>query len=172
MAQVFDADVRYGSSFLSVDNHRHSVPGEIMTNKVTGEVYIKRPGDGKIISFRQKSHTLYEAIQEFNIQFQSSVGFIHPESPGSYLLGTKFLVDEFEPDENKKDILKEYHEFSKNDYKYKDFIFEVSGDDGETADLLPVEDEALLDEVFEEFCRVLDEEEMAEEAMELEPEEK
>jgi hypothetical protein len=48
-------------------------------------------------------------------------------------------------------------------------IFEVSGDDGETADLLPVEDEALLDEVFEEFCRVLDEEEMAEEAMELEP---
>ena len=128
MAQTFDADVRYGSSFLSVDNHRHSVPGEIMTNKVTGEVYLKRPGDGKIISFRQKSHTLYEAIQEFNIQFQSSVGFTHPEYPGSYLLGTKFLADEFEPDENKKDILKEYHEFSKNDYKYKDFIFEVSGD--------------------------------------------
>lgn len=51
-------------------------------------------------------------------------------------------------------------------------IFEVSGEDEETADLLPIEDEALLDEVFEEFCRVLDEEEMAEEAMELEPEEK
>lgn len=51
-------------------------------------------------------------------------------------------------------------------------IFEVSGDDDETADLLPIEDEALLDEVFEEFCRVLDEEEMADEAMELEPEEK
>lgn len=37
-------------------------------------------------------------------------------------------------------------------------IFELSGDDEETADLLPVEDEKLLDEVFEEFCRVLDEE--------------
>ena len=48
-------------------------------------------------------------------------------------------------------------------------IFEVSGEDDETADLLPIDDEALLDEVFEEFCRVLDEEEMAEEAMELEP---
>ena len=41
-------------------------------------------------------------------------------------------------------------------------IFELSGDDEETADLLPVEDEKLLDEVFEEFCRALDED--AEEA--------
>lgn len=48
-------------------------------------------------------------------------------------------------------------------------IFEVSGDDEETADLLPVEDEALLDEVFEEFCRVLEEDELADEAESLEP---
>lgn len=48
-------------------------------------------------------------------------------------------------------------------------IFELSGDDEETADLLPVEDEKLLDEVFEEFCRVLEEDELADEAMSLEP---
>ena len=48
-------------------------------------------------------------------------------------------------------------------------IFELSGDDEETADLLPIEDEKLLDEVFEEFCRVLEEDELAEEAMSLEP---
>ena len=47
-------------------------------------------------------------------------------------------------------------------------IFELSGDDEETADLLPVEDDALLDEVFEEFCRVLEEDELAEEAESLE----
>lgn len=49
-------------------------------------------------------------------------------------------------------------------------IFELSGDDEETADLLPIEDEQLLDEVFEEFCRVLEEDELAEEAMRLEKE--
>ena len=38
-------------------------------------------------------------------------------------------------------------------------IFELSGDDEETAELLPIEDEALLDEVFEEFCKALEEEE-------------
>ena len=47
-------------------------------------------------------------------------------------------------------------------------IFELAGDDEETADLLPVEDEALLDEVFEEFCRLLEEDELAEEAENLE----
>ena len=47
-------------------------------------------------------------------------------------------------------------------------IFELSGDDEETAELLPVEDEAILDEVFEEFCRYLEEDELAEEAMSLE----
>jgi uncharacterized protein YrzB (UPF0473 family) len=49
------------------------------------------------------------------------------------------------------------------------FIFELSGEDEESAELLPVEDEGLLDEVFEEFCRVLEEEELADEAMSLEP---
>ena len=48
-------------------------------------------------------------------------------------------------------------------------IFELAGDDEETADLLPIEDDQLLDEVFEEFCRVLDEDELAEEAESLEP---
>lgn len=51
-------------------------------------------------------------------------------------------------------------------------IFELAGDDEETADLLPIDDEALLDEVFEEFCRVLEEDELAEEAESLEPDEK
>ena len=69
------SDVRFGSSFLDITKHEKSVLGEIMTDKLTGEVYIKRPQDGKLISFRQKSHTVYEAVQEFNIQYQSSIGF-------------------------------------------------------------------------------------------------
>jgi hypothetical protein len=38
-------------------------------------------------------------------------------------------------------------------------IFELSGDDEETAELIPVEDEAILDAVFNEFCRIFEEEE-------------
>lgn len=50
-------------------------------------------------------------------------------------------------------------------------IFEVAGVDEDDAELLPVEDEGLLEEVFEEFCRVLEEDELADEAMSLEPDE-
>ncbi len=42
-------------------------------------------------------------------------------------------------------------------------IFEVAEGDGEEEELLPIEDDALLDEVFEEFCKELDEEEGFEE---------
>lgn len=48
-------------------------------------------------------------------------------------------------------------------------IFEVGEGDDENAELLPVEDEAVLDAVFEEFCKALEEEEFAEEAESLEP---
>ena len=51
-------------------------------------------------------------------------------------------------------------------------IFELSGDDEETAELLPIEDEGLLNEVFEEFCKALEEDELADEAESLEPDEK
>ena len=37
-------------------------------------------------------------------------------------------------------------------------IFELAGDGEDDAELLPIEDEKLLDEVFEEFCKALDEE--------------
>ncbi len=46
-------------------------------------------------------------------------------------------------------------------------VFELAGDDEETADLLPVEDEAILDAVFEEFCKALEEEEALEEETDL-----
>lgn len=46
-------------------------------------------------------------------------------------------------------------------------ILEIGGE-GEEAELLPVEDEALLDEVFNAFCVYFEEEDLAEEAEELE----
>ncbi len=47
-------------------------------------------------------------------------------------------------------------------------IFRIGGDEGNEV-LLPIEDENLLDEVYEEFCRMMDEDELADEAASLEP---
>lgn len=48
-------------------------------------------------------------------------------------------------------------------------ILEVGGEgEDDEAALYPVEDEALLDEIFQAFCEYFDEEELADEAMEME----
>lgn len=49
-------------------------------------------------------------------------------------------------------------------------IFRINEVDGKEV-LLAIEDEALLEEVFEEFCRLQEEEELGLDAEELEPEE-
>lgn len=46
-------------------------------------------------------------------------------------------------------------------------ILKVGGEENNEV-LLPIEDEALLEEVFEEFCRMMDEEDMADDAADLE----
>ena len=38
-------------------------------------------------------------------------------------------------------------------------IFELNGSDEEDAELIPIEDDKLLDEVFNEFCRLIEEDE-------------
>ena len=48
-------------------------------------------------------------------------------------------------------------------------ILEVVGETDEDEELIPIEDKALEEEVFNEFCRVIYEDEMAEEAESLEP---
>ena len=48
-------------------------------------------------------------------------------------------------------------------------ILEVVGETDEDEELIPIEDKALEEEVFNEFCRVIYEDEMATEAESLEP---
>ena len=47
-------------------------------------------------------------------------------------------------------------------------ILKVVPGDGDEEELLPIEDEALLEDVYQEFCRALEEDEMADEAETLE----
>lgn len=90
---VVAADVRYGSTFLNVERVLESVPGEIVKDPITGELFTRRAIDGKIISFAQRSITVYDFLSEYNLQLQSSLRFKYPDTPGSYLIGTWFDVN-------------------------------------------------------------------------------
>lgn len=105
MGKTYKADVRYGTSFLSVSNKEKAAHGEMLSDKMTGEVYIVRPTDGKVISFAQKSQTVYDAVREFNLQFQSSSGYTYPDVAGAYLLGSRFTKEQFKHVNQQTDIL-------------------------------------------------------------------
>lgn len=125
LPKTYAADCRYGSTFLDLDAVEQSVRGEVLTDRDTGELYSRRYSDGKIISFAQKSMTIYEAIKEFNIQYQAAEGFKFPTDPGAFMVGLRFSVDEFTPRANKKDILKENIPFNVSSGD-KSFRFETS----------------------------------------------
>lgn len=127
MSETFDSDVRYGESFLSIGNNKKSELGEIMADKITGELYIKRPADGRIVSFKQKSQTTYDTLREFNVQFAySSVDFLYPDDPGSYLICNRYDVEEFFKNDLKKDLLVDNYSFSSSVNLYDDIRMQVS----------------------------------------------
>lgn len=108
MDKVHTSDVRFGSTFLDVDYKDKSVRGEILSDKMDGELYLRRPIDDKIVSFSQKASSSYEMIKDFNIQFLTAEGFKYPTND-SYFTGVKFDINELsnlEKGELRPDLLK------------------------------------------------------------------
>lgn len=108
MDRVHVSDVRFGSTFLDVDYKDKSVRGEILSDKMDGELYLRRPIDDRIVSFSQKASSSYEMMKDFNIQFLTAEGFKYP-TDNSYFAGVKFDVNELselEVGELRPDLLK------------------------------------------------------------------
>ena len=91
--EVISSDVRFGAAFLDVEHADKAAPGEVLRDPMTGELFTRRVIDGRLVSFSQKSHNIFEFLSEFNVQFQSAYGFKYPKSAGTYLVGTRFNAD-------------------------------------------------------------------------------
>ena len=50
---VSKPDIRFATTFLSHEYRDYSVDGETMMDKMTGEIFIKRPIDGRVLSYEQ-----------------------------------------------------------------------------------------------------------------------
>lgn len=128
MSKVHTSDVRFGGTFLDVENKEKSVKGEILSDKIDGELFIKRPLDGRIVSFNQKASSTYEMIKDFNIEFVTSEGFQYP-SKDCYFTGIYFdtnALSERNTGEKKVDICERNIEFPDRVGDANDFIFTVS----------------------------------------------
>ena len=57
---VAQPDMRFASGFLSHEYRDYAVKGESMVDKSSGELFIKRPTDGRVVSFFQNKKYLDE----------------------------------------------------------------------------------------------------------------
>ena len=58
---------------------------EVLIDKVDAELFLKRPLDGRLISFMRRYTEIYETINELNIQVQNHPEFYYPYENSFFL---------------------------------------------------------------------------------------
>ena len=62
--EINTPNMRFGTSFLSLDKHEHGVEDEVLMDKRTGQVVYKRDTDGKLIYYAQENFHLNNYIRQ------------------------------------------------------------------------------------------------------------
>lgn len=72
---VTKPDMRFATTFLSTKYRDYAVKGEAITDKATGEIFIKRPSDSRVVSFYQNKKYLRDLALEMRILINSHPDF-------------------------------------------------------------------------------------------------
>lgn len=88
---VVKPDSRFATTFLSTKYRDRAVPGEVLMDKITGELYIKRVSDGKIVSFNQNKKMINDLVLELQLLLFHNNKFVYPsESETSFYVVTNY----------------------------------------------------------------------------------
>lgn len=88
---IVGSDSRFATTFLSTKYRDRAVAGEVLIDKTTGELYIKRVSDGKIVSFNQNKKTINDLAVELQILLTYHSDFIYPsDNPNAFYLATNY----------------------------------------------------------------------------------
>lgn len=99
-------DIRFATTFLSHEYRDYSVEGEALMDKMTGELFIKRPEDGRILSFEQNKQYAYDQMMELRILLTNNESFTYPtKGTNAYYVSTNYDLVTINK-EVPKDILK------------------------------------------------------------------
>lgn len=89
---VAQPDMRFASGFLSHEYRDYAVKGESMVDKSSGELFIKRPTDGRVVSFFQNKKYLDELMFELRVLLNCNASFTFPDEDdeNAYFLSTNY----------------------------------------------------------------------------------
>ena len=93
MPEQIIPDVRFGTSFLDKKYKNFALKGEVIMDKVTGEILVKRKLDGKIKSFVQNDKYLHEMMVELRIMLNNYTQFTYPSTnDDAWTLTKEFML--------------------------------------------------------------------------------
>lgn len=75
---IVGADSRFATTFLSTKYRDKAVNGEALMDKTTGELFIKRPSDGKIVSFYQNKKMINDLAMDLRLLLINNTSFTYP----------------------------------------------------------------------------------------------
>ena len=89
---VAQPDMRFATGFLSHEYRDYAVNGESMVDKSSGELFIKRPTDGRVVSFFQNKKYLDELMFELRVLLNCNASFTFPDEDdeNAYFLSTNY----------------------------------------------------------------------------------
>ena len=85
-------NVRYASSFLDKKYKKYAELGEVVMDKITGEILLKRKIDGKLISFVQNDKYLHDLMVELRILMKNNTSFTYPTTETSWFISSDFNI--------------------------------------------------------------------------------
>ena len=88
---IMNADSRFGTTFLSTKYRDHAVAGEVLMDKTTGELFIKRVSDGKIVSFYQNKKILNDLAFDIRMLLLDNEAFSFPSmNEDAFFISTNY----------------------------------------------------------------------------------
>lgn len=84
-------DIRFATTFISHEYRDYAVDGEAIMDKMTGELFVKRPEDGRVLSFEQNKKYAYDQMLELKILLTNDEDFTYPKNvTDSYYVSTNY----------------------------------------------------------------------------------
>ena len=84
-------DMRFATTFLSLKFRDYAVKGESIMDKSTGEIFTKRPADGRVVSFFQNKKYLQDMALRLRVLLSNNTNFTYDkESQSGYYVNTDY----------------------------------------------------------------------------------
>lgn len=120
-------DSRFATTFISNKYRRYAVNGETLQDKATGEIFTRRPEDGRVVSFFQNKKYMHDLMMELKVVISSNDSFIYPDESqtNAFYVSTDYDIMTIN-DDNENDISTNDTIIPNDDTNYHNIKYPIS----------------------------------------------